>query len=133
MNEELYRREGRRFVNNVGKYYQEDGSFVDECTPKSIGLCISSNNKEHTVMTLKDEFVRNYEARMKPLPTFDEMFIAFLKFEEELNLKRSDHYKIMLNSYIGWFCFKGNSGIAGTVIMRGSNLRRARFVIKIKN
>ena len=144
MNEKLYRREGRRFVpidpqipkpfvNNVGKYYQEDGSFVDQCTPKSIGLCILSNENEHIIMTLKGEYVDNYKSYIKRLPTIDEMFIAFFKFKKELNLKEFEDYKVILESYKGLFSFFSLLGVGRAAILRDSRIARSRFIIRIKN
>jgi hypothetical protein len=89
----LYKREGRRFVaceliDNIGKYYQLDGTFSDYKTEASIGLCISSSVTEDIVMYLKDG-----EFKLGTIPTSIIMLKALLEFRQELNLSYYTYYK----------------------------------------
>lgn len=108
----LYKREGRRFVkttvcDNIGKYYQKDGSFVEERTKDSIGLCIISTPKEHVVMSLTNylEYESKFgHAELKAalmfdgkgeIPKLQELMIALILFKEELNI---DDWKNIWNT-----------------------------------
>lgn len=109
MVEKYYKREGRRFVqvelpqspvittNNAGKYYQSDGTFVNERNKDSIGLCIISTNAGHVIMTLEDcpgnytheeaiEEVKRYFNGKGEIPNMLELIIAFFAYKEKLNL-----------------------------------------------
>lgn len=116
MEEKYYKREGRRFVpvelpqtltiatNNVGKYYQSDGTFAAERNKDSIGFCILSSPTQHVVMALKDcESWYDYDEAVKEvknhfdgkgrIPTTDEMLRAFTNFWKELGLKNCVYYR----------------------------------------
>lgn len=102
----LYKREGRRFVkvdipnvvDNSGKYYQKDGSFVEERTKDSIGLCIISTPKEHVVMSLRSYLAHELTfANAKPkaalmfkgkgeIPKLQELITALILFRTELHI-----------------------------------------------
>lgn len=99
----LYKREGRRFVktticDNTGEYYQKDGSFVEERTEDSIGLCIMSTTKEHVVMSLGNYLGYKFsfkDAKLKAtsifggkgeIPKLQELMTALILFRKELNI-----------------------------------------------
>lgn len=116
MEEKYYKREGRRFVpvelpqtlkiatNNVGKYYQNDGTFAAERNKDSIGFCILSSPTQHVVMALTDcdgigthskavKKVKNHFNGKGRIPTIDEMLEAFTNFWKQLNLKNYVYYR----------------------------------------
>lgn len=104
MNQKLYKREGRRFVqvdipticDNSGKYYQKDGTFSWVRTEDSIGLCIMSTPKEHVVMHLKSicrgtfDVIEHMASKTfnntGELPQLHEAIIALIKFRTKLNI-----------------------------------------------
>lgn len=116
MVEKYYKREGRRFVqvelpqsptittNNAGKYYQSDGTFVNERTKDSIGLCIISLNTGHVVMALKDcagkythneavEEVKKHFNGKGEIPDVNEMLEAIISYKKELGLEYYTDYR----------------------------------------
>jgi len=114
--EKYYKREGRRFVqvelpqmptvttNNAGKYYQSDGTFVNERTKDSIGLCIISLSTGHVVMALKDcnggythnEAVKEVKKHFNgkgEIPDVNEMLQALISYKKELGLEHCVDYR----------------------------------------
>ena len=104
MNQKLYKREGRRFVqvdipticDNSGKYYQKDGTFSSVRTEDSIGLCIMSTPSEHVVMHLKTVCKGTFDViehmasktfnNTGEIPQLYELMIALIKFRILLNI-----------------------------------------------
>lgn len=116
--EKYYKREGRRFVqvelpqtftlrsNNAGKYYQSDGTFVNERTKDSIGLCIISLPTGHVVMTLKDcegeythdeavEEIKKHFNGKGEIPNVNEMLEAIISYKKELGFEYYNDYRVV--------------------------------------
>ncbi len=114
--EKYYKREGRRFVqvellqtptittNNAGKYYQSDGTFVNERTKDSIGLCIISLSTGHVVMALEDcageythdeaiDEVKKHFNGKGEIPEVNEMLTAMISYKKALGLEYYVDYR----------------------------------------
>lgn len=108
MSKQYYIREGRRFVkvnapqvvDHRGQYYNEDGSFSEECRKDSIGVCIIQNPKECIICSLKDLNYDNIEEadRARELGMRfgeqEEIHIAIKFYRQQLNLFIGRYYRI---------------------------------------
>lgn len=125
---QLYKREGRRFiktdssqiiVNNVGKYYQPDGTFTAERTEHSIGICILSYATEHVVMFLedvifseKDERVYTYQQALEKIKTLPIQNIELPQVAEMLTALMYFKDLLTLHDRINYRCLKGSASYA---------------------
>ena len=145
----LYKREGRRFVktticDNAGKYYQKDGSFVEERTNDSIGLCIMSTTKEHVVMSLKTFYRGNFEyinTKLKnefngnaELPKLHELITALILFREQLKIyHHEDIWAINQVTSAAYAVYAGNNGFAnGSIESNVGYIAGLRSIVRIQ-
>ena len=127
-----YRREGRRFVqtdvpqpvNNAGKYYQKDGSFSNECTSDSIGLCIVSYATHHVVMYLHEiagtythdeavEEAKKFFSGKGEVPQLNDLLTAFIYYKKQLNISTLKDYRAIGPISASYAAFANHAGTAG--------------------
>lgn len=149
--EKYYKREGRRFVqvdlsqsvDNAGKYYQQDGTFVSERTKDSIGLCIISYATHHVVMYLNEinggfthsealVAAKNYFSGKGELPQVNELLTALIYYKEKLGLVTWCDYRA-LNVSASYAARVDHDGYANTyAALATSYITALRPIVRVK-